>query len=196
MPRLWLWLWLWLLSGTPEYIAPEVLLRQGHGRAVDWWSLGALLYEMISGLPPFYSRNRETMFERIMRADLTFPVQVSDVRYHPVVVLCLDVCFLVLVTDCVLFQIARDLLVHMLVRDPKARLGSGEADAQEIKNHPFFADIDWAHMSTGKMTPPWVPAMSGSLDTSQFDQEFTNMLPIGKPALSLSLLVALFISIC
>ncbi len=65
--------------GTPEYIAPEVLLRQGHGRAVDWWSLGALLYEMITGLPPFYSRNRETMFEKIMKADLTFPPQVSDV---------------------------------------------------------------------------------------------------------------------
>lgn len=67
--------------GTPEYIAPEVLLRQGHGRAVDWWSLGALLYEMITGLPPFYSRNRETMFEKIMKAELTFPPQVSDVSH-------------------------------------------------------------------------------------------------------------------
>jgi serine/threonine protein kinase len=66
--------------GTPEYIAPEVLLRQGHGRAVDWWSLGALLYEMITGLPPFYSRNRETMFEKIMKAQLTFPPQISEVR--------------------------------------------------------------------------------------------------------------------
>ncbi len=67
--------------GTPEYIAPEVLLRQGHGRAVDWWSLGALLYEMITGLPPFYSRNRETMFEKIMNADLTFPSHVGDVSH-------------------------------------------------------------------------------------------------------------------
>ena len=65
--------------GTPEYIAPEVLLRQGHGRAVDWWSLGALLYEMITGLPPFYSRNRETMFEKIMKAELTFPSMMSEV---------------------------------------------------------------------------------------------------------------------
>lgn len=69
--------------GTPEYIAPEVLLRQGHGRAVDWWSLGALLYEMITGLPPFYSRNRETMFEKIMKAELTFPPTVSEVRCPP-----------------------------------------------------------------------------------------------------------------
>lgn len=65
--------------GTPEYIAPEVLLRQGHGRAVDWWSLGALLYEMITGLPPFYSRNRETMFEKIMNGELSFPNNVGEV---------------------------------------------------------------------------------------------------------------------
>ena len=125
--------------GTPEYIAPEVLLRQGHGRAVDWydtpthvtmtpfqhnllisspiiahqshhppltpthtsrWSLGALLYEMITGLPPFYSRNRETMFEKIMKAELTFPPFMSEN--------------------------AKDLLSRLLIRDPKERLGSGE----------------------------------------------------------------------
>lgn len=67
--------------GTPEYIAPEVLLRQGHGRAVDWWSLGALLYEMIAGLPPFYSRNREMMFEKIMKAELTFPSTIGEVMF-------------------------------------------------------------------------------------------------------------------
>ncbi len=67
--------------GTPEYIAPEVLLRQGHGRAVDWWSLGALLYEMLTGLPPFYSRNREVMFEKIMKAQLTFPAFITPVSH-------------------------------------------------------------------------------------------------------------------
>lgn len=60
------------------------------------------------------------------------------------------------------------------------RLGSGELDAQEIKEHPFFCDVNWAELSTGKVPPPWVPSMAGSLDTSQFDQEFTSMLPIGK----------------
>ena len=58
-------------------------MRKGHGRAVDWWSLGALLYEMITGLPPFYNKNRETMFEKIMRADLTFPDYVSPVSGEP-----------------------------------------------------------------------------------------------------------------
>ncbi len=78
--------------GTPEYIAPEVLLRQGHGRAVDWWSLGALLYEMITGLPPFYSRNRETMFEKIMKAELTFPNTVGEVRYVRRFLFLIDFC--------------------------------------------------------------------------------------------------------
>ncbi len=141
--------------GTPEYIAPEVLLRQGHGRAVDWWSLGALLFEMLTGLPPFYSRNREAMFEKIMSAELAFPAHVSEA--------------------------ARDLLAHLLVRDPKARLGSGELDAQEIKRHAFFQHLNWAELATGKMPPPWVPRIAGSLDTSQFDQEFTSMLPIVSP---------------
>ena len=61
-------------------------MRKGHGRAVDWWSLGALLYEMITGLPPFYSNNRETMFEKIMRAELTFPTYISPVSTTFVVV--------------------------------------------------------------------------------------------------------------
>lgn len=83
-------------------------------------------------------------------------------------------------------QNAKDLLSHLLVRDPKARLGSGEQDANEVKAHPFFADIDWASLATGKMPSPWVPTVAGSLDTSQFDQEFTSMMPIGEcSALSL-----------
>ena len=141
--------------GTPEYIAPEVLLRQGHGRAVDWWSLGALLYEMISGLPPFYSRNRETMFEKIMSAELVFPPFMSE--------------------D------AKSLLSKLLVRDPKHRLGSGERDADELKENVFFRSIDWEILSRGDVASPWAPAFTGSLDTSQFDQEFTSMMPIVSP---------------
>ena len=56
--------------GTPEYLAPEILNRQGHGRGVDWWSLGALLYEMLTGLPPFYCQDRERLFEKIRKISL------------------------------------------------------------------------------------------------------------------------------
>ena len=64
--------------GTPEYLAPEILNRQGHGRAVDWWSLGALLYEMLTGLPPFYCRDREKLFEKIRSAQLSYPRYLSE----------------------------------------------------------------------------------------------------------------------
>jgi protein-serine/threonine kinase len=110
---------------------------------------------MITGLPPFYSRNRETMFEKIMRADLVFPPFMSEA--------------------------ARDILAKLLNRDPKLRLCSSERDALELKEHPFFADIDWDALNTGNLTSPWVPAVVGSLDTSQFDQEFTSMNPVISP---------------
>lgn len=137
--------------GTPEYIAPEVLLRQGHGRAVDWWSLGALLYEMLTGLPPFYSKNRNAMFNSIISADVKFPDYISDT--------------------------SKDLLQKLLVRDPNHRLGSGEGDAAELKVHPFFAAIDWDELLKGNVPTPWVPKMASSVDTSLFDKEFT-MLPV------------------
>lgn len=65
--------------GTPEYIAPEILLGNEYGKAVDWWSLGALYYEMVAGTPPFYSKNKGTMFQRIMHVDLIFPRFMTDV---------------------------------------------------------------------------------------------------------------------
>ncbi len=140
--------------GTPEYLAPEILNRQGHGRAVDWWSLGALLYEMLTGLPPFYCRDREKLFEKIRSADLSYP------RY--------------------LSENAKDILRGLLTRDPNARLGSAPDDADPIKRHPFFSEIDWLRIASAELPPPWEPHVVGSLDTSQFDREFTSM-PILSP---------------
>lgn len=76
-------------------------------------------------------------------------------------------------------QAARDLLSRLLVRDPKMRLGSGDLDASEVKSHPFFSDVDWVGLMEGRVSPPWSPQVAGSLDVSQFDQEFTSMRPIG-----------------
>lgn len=140
--------------GTPEYLAPEILNRSGHGRAVDWWSLGALLYEMLTGLPPFYCRDRDRLFEKIRKGDLSFPKYLSPA--------------------------AKDLLIKLLERDPTKRLGTGPDDAGEIKNHPFFAEIQWDALAMGHVPPPWRPTFSGALDTSQFDREFTEM-PIQSP---------------
>lgn len=140
--------------GTPEYLAPEILNRQGHGRAVDWWSLGALSYEMLTGLPPFYCQDRERLFEKIRKSELSYPASVSSN--------------------------AKNLLRGLLTKDPNKRLGSGPKDADEIKPHQFFASIDWDKLSRGEVTPPWKPKITGNHDTSQFDKEFTSM-PIFSP---------------
>lgn len=141
-------------KGTPEYLAPEILNRQGHGRAVDWWSLGALLYEMITGLPPFYCQDRERLFEKIRKSELHYPPSVS--------------------------RPAKKLLVGLLTKDPNRRLGSGPNDADDIKKMDFFRDIDFDKLMRGEIPPPWKPNISSSLDTSQFDKEFTKM-PVFSP---------------
>lgn len=141
--------------GTPEYLAPEILNRQGHGRAVDWWSLGALLFEMLTGLPPFYCRDREKLFEKIRRGHLEYPRSLSSR--------------------------STQLLRGLLTKDPRKRLGSGEKDARPIKVHTFFSETNWDKLLSGETIPPWDPKINHSLDTSQFDEEFTNM-PIFSPS--------------
>ena len=64
-------------GGTPEYLAPEVLKGQGHGMGVDWWSLGTLLFEMMTGLPPFFSQNINIMYQKILNGELKFPAHMS-----------------------------------------------------------------------------------------------------------------------
>ncbi len=88
--------------GTPEYLAPEILVNKGHGKAVDWWSLGTLLYEMIVGLPPFYDENKRKMYQKIMSAPLVFPEgadnelvlsdHVKDILSRLLQVVCVCVC--------------------------------------------------------------------------------------------------------
>jgi len=140
--------------GTPEYLAPEILSRQGHGRAVDWWSLGALLYEMLTSLPPFYCQDRQRLFEKIKTQELPYPPCVTPP--------------------------AKAVLKGLLTKDPTKRLGSGELDAEEIQKADFFSCIDWTKLAQGESTPPWRPEISGTFDTSQFDREFTSM-PFSSP---------------
>eukprot|EP01136_Pigoraptor_vietnamica_P031307 Opistho-1_new@91705 len=137
--------------GTPEYMAPEVLQQKGYGPPVDWWTLGILLYEMLTGLPPFYDENTNQMYHKILFGDLTFTDEVSSK--------------------------ARSLITGLLQRDPKKRLGSGRTDAEDVKKHPFFADIDWDELLKKKIKPPWKPQLDSKLDTSNFDPEFTEMTP-------------------
>ncbi|KAJ3023495.1 UNVERIFIED_CONTAM: hypothetical protein HDU68_008594 [Siphonaria sp. JEL0065] len=135
--------------GTPEYLAPELLLGHGYTKCVDYWTLGVLIYEMITGLPPFYDENQNEMYKRIVGDELVFPDELGD---------------------CV-----KDLLTKMLNRDPNARLGNN--GAQEIKNHPWFAEIDWKRLNARKYRPTFRPQVANSSDTSNFDDEFTSELP-------------------
>lgn len=134
--------------GTPEYLAPELLLNQGYTRSVDWWTLGTLLYEMLTGLPPFYDEDHNTMYRKILQNPLTFPNYLEN-------------------TD------AKDLLVKLLQKDPSKRL----SDPQLIKSHQFFKDIDWVKLNNKNYLPPFKPNVENLLDTSNFDQDFTSEKP-------------------
>jgi serine/threonine protein kinase len=142
--------------GTPEYLAPEVIHGAGYNKAVDWWSLGTLLYEMITGLPPFFNTNVHVMYEKIMRATLTFPSYVSPE--------------------------AQSLLTGLLQRNPAQRLGGGPRDAEELKEHPFFASINWDLLTAKQLTPPFRPfTKDGATDTSNIDEEFKREAPTDTP---------------
>lgn len=134
--------------GTPEYLAPELLLNSGYTRSVDWWTLGTLLYEMLTGLPPFYDDDVPTMYKKILQNPLKFPPFLEG-------------------TD------AQDLLIKLIEKDPSKRL----SDAEQIKNHPFFHDIDWTKLLDKAYLPPFKPQVESLLDTSNFDQGFTNEQP-------------------
>ncbi|KAI0534582.1 Pkinase-domain-containing protein [Xylaria digitata] len=137
--------------GTPEYLAPELLLGQGYKKTVDWWTLGVLLYEMLTGLPPFYDENTNEMYRKILSEPLHFP--------GPDVVP----------------PAAKDLLTKLLNRKPEERLGA--AGSAEIKAHPFFHAIDWRKLLQRKYEPTFKPRVLDATDTDNFDPDFTNEVP-------------------
>ncbi|XP_012704789.2 serine/threonine-protein kinase Sgk2b isoform X1 [Fundulus heteroclitus] len=132
--------------GTPEYLAPEVLLGQPYSQAVDWWGLGAVLFEMLSGLPPFYSRSRLEMLENILYSPLRLPSGLS--------------------------KGARSLLKGLLERNISKRLGQ-RRDVEELKEHRFFASINWDDLVARKVTPPFVPKVTSPCDVCYIAPEFT-----------------------
>jgi serine/threonine protein kinase len=103
--------------GTVEYIAPEIIKKEKYGKACDWWSFGCVLYEMLTGLPPFYDKNRNQILNKILKdRHIEFKEYMT--------------------------KEAKDLIKRLLIKDPKRRLGS-KRGAADIKEHPFFDCIDW-----------------------------------------------------
>ncbi|KAL1744423.1 putative serine/threonine protein kinase [Schizophyllum fasciatum] len=136
--------------GTPEYLAPEILNGHGYSKTIDWWTLGVLLYEMMSGLPPFYDENTDAMYQKILNDPLVFGPEISAP--------------------------AQSILSGLLNRDPSKRLGVN--GAEEIKKHPFFESIDWAQLKEKKIHPPFKPSVASPVDVSCFDTVFTAEQPI------------------
>lgn len=141
--------------GTIGYMAPEILTRSGHSKAVDWWSLGALLYDMLTGAPPFLGDSRKKTIEKIIRCKLHLPPYLTP--------------------D------AKDLIKKLLKKSEHARLGSSLDDAKAIKRHQFFRHINWDDVLHKRLDPPIKPVLASEDDTSLFDTRFTKQPPIDSP---------------
>ncbi|THH31172.1 hypothetical protein EUX98_g3004 [Antrodiella citrinella] len=141
--------------GTPEFMAPEILLEQRYGRAVDWWAFGVLMYEMLLGQSPFRGDDEDEIFDAILEDEPLYPITMP--------------------------RDAVSVLQKLLTRDPARRLGSGKTDGEEIKRHPFFKDVSFDDVFHKRIPPPYFPTVNGSADTSNFDEEFTREQPTLTP---------------
>jgi serine/threonine protein kinase len=143
-------------SSSAEYAAPETINNEAQTKAVDWWDVGILLYELTVGIPPFYSQNVNDMYSKICTGPLRFPPFLSE--------------------DC------KDIIYMLLNRNVELRLGSGPTDMEEIKAHPWFEDINWEQLSHRLVTPIWKPKVGTALDdVSAIDKIFTEEPVVDSP---------------
>lgn len=141
--------------GTIEYMAPEILTRSGHGKAVDWWSLGALMFDMLTGMPPFTADNRKNTIDAILKGKLNIPAYLA--------------------AD------SRDLIRRLMKRQVSQRLGSGPSDGQAVRSHSFFKNVNWDDVLARRLDPPIKPVLRSEDDVSQFDTKFTKQIPVDSP---------------
>lgn len=137
------------MLGTVEYMAPEVVLGKKYGQAVDWWSFGALGYDLMTGNPPFRGQNHAKIQDNIVKQKLVLPYFLSP--------------------D------SKDLLTRLLRKDPNKRLGSQPKDLQTLKKHRFFRKIDWKKLAAREVEPPIQPMITDPELAENFAPEFTEL---------------------
>ncbi|XP_072997944.1 serine/threonine-protein kinase AtPK2/AtPK19-like [Typha latifolia] len=137
------------MCGTVEYMAPEIILGKGHDKAADWWSVGILLFEMLTGKPPFFGGNREKVQQKIVKDKIKLPAFLSSE--------------------------AHSLLKGLLHKEASKRLGSCSSSSNEIKNHKWFKSINWRKLECRQIQPSFRPNVAGKNCIANFDECWTSM---------------------
>ena len=136
------------LCGTPGYLAPEIILNKGHNKAVDWWTVGIFLYELLVGIDPFNDDDPMQIYQNIVKGKIIFPTNIN--------------------------KKAKSLIKHLLVSDISKRYGCLKGGVKDIIEHNFFHGFDWRGLIMQKIEAPYIPEVKGKFDTSNYHESKDN----------------------